>query len=62
MPSKKQDQPQGDRTDRALAAQLDKDPYLTPYKDFIRRRLKKIAETENRLTGGKMTLADLASG
>ena len=62
MPSKNQNQFQGDRTDRALAAQLERDPYLTPYKDIIRRRLKKISETENRLTQGKMTLADLAGG
>ena len=62
MPSKKQDQPQGDRINRAIAAQLERDPYLTPYKAIIQRRLKKIAETENRLTQDKTTLTDLASG
>lgn len=62
MPSKRQDQLQGNRTDRALAAQLERDPYLTPYKDILRRRLTKIVETENRLTQDKVTLTDLASG
>lgn len=62
MPSKKQDQPQSDRINRAIAAQLERDSYLTPYKDILQRRLKKIAEAENRLTQDKTTLADLASG
>ena len=38
------------------------DPYLKPYGNIIRRRLRKAAETEIRLTTGKMTLADFASG
>ncbi len=38
------------------------DPYLKPYGNIIRRRLRKAAETESRLTAGKLTLADFASG
>ena len=44
--------------DRLLAI----DPYLKPYENTIRRRLSKIFEAESHLTGGKMTLADFASG
>jgi len=62
MYSKKTDDSHGDQIARASAAQLEKDPYLTPYKDIIQRRLTKIVETEMRLTQGKMTLADFASG
>ena len=51
-----------DQITRAIAALLEKDPYLTPYKEIIRRRLTKIAQTEKRLTRDKMTLADFASG
>ncbi len=38
------------------------DPYLTPYLPHLRRRHEKAMLTERRLTGGKMTLADFASG
>ena len=38
------------------------DPYLKPFEAVIRRRLDRIRETETRLTGGRMTLADFASG
>jgi len=41
---------------------LQSDPYLKPYEKILRRRLSKIVETETHLTGGKMTLADFASG
>ncbi|MFH1476417.1 MAG: alpha amylase C-terminal domain-containing protein [Verrucomicrobiota bacterium] len=38
------------------------DPYLAPYADSIARRVQLTKETETRLTGGKMTLADFAAG
>ncbi len=62
MSAKTPDQFPTDQIQQALTALLDKDPYLTPYKDIIRRRLTKIIETEHRLTQGNMTLADFASG
>jgi 1,4-alpha-glucan branching enzyme len=42
--------------------QLESDPYLTPYSDFIRRRLTRIELTQQRLTQGKISLAQFASG
>jgi 1,4-alpha-glucan branching enzyme len=51
-----------DRIQRAMNRLLAGDPYLKPYEKIIRRRLSKIAETETRLTDGKTTLADFASG
>jgi 1,4-alpha-glucan branching enzyme len=39
-----------------------KDPLLGPYRKIIRRRLERTADTEQRLTGGRMSLADFASG
>ena len=47
---------------KALRQLLQSDPYLTPYESIIHQRLVKIAETEQRLTGGKESLADFASG
>ncbi len=41
---------------------LDKDPYLKPYEEIIRRRLTRIHETQQRLTRGEMSLADFSSG
>ena len=41
---------------------LSSDPYLFPYKKILERRLQKIADTEHRLTQGKMRLSDFASG
>jgi len=46
----------------AAAALIRTDSYLKPYEKIIRRRLSKIRATEKRLTGKKMTLADVASG
>ena len=43
---------------RILAA----DPYLKPYKKIIARRLRNIADTEQRLTVDGRSLADFASG
>ncbi len=37
---------------------LDKDSLLRPYEDILHRRAAHIHNTENRLTQGKMTLAD----
>jgi 1,4-alpha-glucan branching enzyme len=47
---------------KALDRLLAIDPYLKHYEKIIHRRLLKIIEAETRLTGGKMTLADFASG
>ena len=41
---------------------LSTDLYLKPYVPLIRRRLNKILATEKRLTGGRMSIADFASG
>ena len=41
---------------------LKSDPYLKPFSDQIRQRLERIEETEQRLTQGKMTLSEFASG
>jgi len=38
------------------------DPYLKPFESVIRRRLSHIQGTEQRLTQGKMSLPDFASG
>ena len=51
-----------DQVQKALDRLLAIDPYLKPYQKVIQRRLSKIIGAENRLTGGKMTLADFASG
>ncbi len=41
---------------------LKSDPYLEPYEKILRRRFNRILETENMLTGDKISLADFASG
>jgi 1,4-alpha-glucan branching enzyme len=41
---------------------LQHDPYLRPHAEVIRRRMQKVREMELRLTQGKMSLADFASG
>ena len=38
------------------------DPYLATYQNVIYRRLKRIAETRQRLIRGHASLADVASG
>ncbi|HQF76169.1 MAG TPA: alpha amylase C-terminal domain-containing protein [Syntrophales bacterium] len=38
------------------------DPLLGPWRETIERRLRRAAELEARLTGGRMTLADFSSG
>lgn len=39
-----------------------RDPYLAHFAQAIEARNRRISETEQKLTGGKMTLADFASG
>ena len=46
----------------AIKHLLSRDPYLEPYQETIQHRLTKIVETERRLTQGKMTLTEFASG
>ncbi len=41
---------------------LKSDSYLTPFSDQIRHRLENIEETEHRLTQGKKSLSEFASG
>ncbi|MGD8888173.1 MAG: alpha amylase C-terminal domain-containing protein [Desulfobacterales bacterium] len=41
---------------------LERDPYLKPYKTILHQRLSNIIAAEKRLTEGKITLADFASG
>jgi 1,4-alpha-glucan branching enzyme len=41
---------------------LDKDPYLKPYEEIIRRRLTSVHEMQKRLTRGEMSLSDFSSG
>ncbi len=48
--------------DQAVQWRLAADYLLHPYKDQIRRRMEMAGEMEFRLTGGKMDLAEFASG
>jgi 1,4-alpha-glucan branching enzyme len=41
---------------------LKSDSYLKPFSELIKHRLERIEQTEKRLTQGKMSLADFASG
>jgi 1,4-alpha-glucan branching enzyme len=62
MPHKRPDPSVNDIVKQASQRLINSDPYLTPYEKIIQRRLAKIHETENRLTKGKMSLADFAAG
>jgi 1,4-alpha-glucan branching enzyme len=62
MPPSKKASTHNEQVDQRLSRLLAGDAYLDPYAKIIRRRLSKIAATKRRLTGGKMTLADFASG
>jgi len=62
MASPKQASGDNIQVEEKLERLLKSDPYLNPYAEIIRRRLVKIAATEARLTGGRMTLDDFASG
>ena len=61
MSPAKKDLSTNEQIQRALDRLLQADPWLAPYKEIIQRRLLKIEETEQKLTGGKMSLADFAS-
>ncbi|MGE5844610.1 MAG: 1,4-alpha-glucan-branching enzyme, partial [Syntrophaceae bacterium] len=39
-----------------------RDPLLEPYRGVLQRRLLRVLELEKRLTGGRVSLADFASG
>jgi len=45
-----------------LNALIDGDPLLAPYRTVLKRRLEKIRETRQRLTGGEMSLETFAAG
>ncbi len=62
MAPQKTDDVQPDQINAALERLLENDPYLEPYQDIIRRRLKKIAKTRQQLIRGHVSLADFASG
>jgi 1,4-alpha-glucan branching enzyme len=50
-----------EQIDQALSRLLQADSWLEPYQKIIQRRLLKTDETRQKLTGGKMSLADFAS-
>ena len=50
------------QTDQILEGLLAEDPCLTPYRGVLERRLNHISRTEQRLTAGRLRLADFASG
>jgi 1,4-alpha-glucan branching enzyme len=50
-----------EQIDQALERLLQADPWLEPYQKIIQRRLLKTDETRQKLTGGKMSLAEFAS-
>lgn len=50
------------KTDPRLKRMLGRDPLLAPHAEAIRRRLALVDQTQARLTGGRRTLADFASG
>ncbi len=62
MASKKPAGVPQDQVNRALQRLLESDAYLAPYQHIISRRLVNIAKAEQKLTQGKMRLADVASG
>ncbi len=48
--------------EKVIQRRISSDPYMEPYADSIRRRINLALETQQRLTGGKLSLADFASG
>jgi len=62
MSPEKTDSSTIDHINQALGHLLQTDPWLEPYREVIRHRLLKIAEAEQYLTGGNVSLADFASG
>jgi 1,4-alpha-glucan branching enzyme len=53
---------QSRRFDRLIHRLLRRDPGLKPFADVIRRRLARVESTERRLTEGRGSIADFASG
>ena len=62
MSSTANDSSATEKIQQALKHLSQSDPWLEPYRETIERRLLKIAAAEQRLTGGRMSLADFASG
>jgi len=48
--------------DEIVERRIAVDPYLKPYAEKVRRRIQMADDTQLRLTGGEMDLADFASG
>ncbi|MEN8758115.1 MAG: 1,4-alpha-glucan-branching enzyme, partial [Desulfobacterales bacterium] len=48
--------------EKRMLSLLENDPLLKPYAGLIHRRLTRLENTQKRLTGGKISLADFASG
>ncbi|MGB5615969.1 MAG: alpha-amylase family glycosyl hydrolase, partial [Desulfobacterales bacterium] len=48
--------------EKRMLSLLENDPLLKPYAGSVHRRLTRLENTQNRLTGGKVSLADFASG
>ncbi len=46
---------------KPLQTLLSLDPYLKPYEAELKRRFERFRETESRLTGGRMSIAEFAS-
>ncbi|GBC60307.1 1,4-alpha-glucan branching protein [Desulfonema ishimotonii] len=49
-------------SEATLPRLLKKDSYLRPYREIIENRMRRVRETEKRLTSGETGLADFASG
>jgi len=62
MSTSKDSHRQSDSVTETFRRLLENDPYLRPYENVIRRRFARFLEMEKRLTQGKMSLADFASG
>ena len=54
--------PSPDRIAERAAALVAADPLLAPWRDVLERRMRRAADREAGLTGGRMPLADFASG
>ncbi len=48
--------------ERNVKSMIDRDPYLARYADALANRMKRTDEAEKRLTGGRLSLPDFASG
>ena len=48
--------------EKRLKGLLRRDPYLAPYAEILRRRIRRVTETELRLTEGNQSLSEVASG